>query len=148
MNLIDENFETKKTDNSKKIAKIILIIMSILLVVIVALIGGILYIQNSTLKLYINGNLSEKVKNMMVVENDGTIYFPIKDIASYLGYESFNGEYTDKSEDASKCYVQCEDEVANFILNSNKIYKLTTSNNSGNYNYVYATKRRSMQIAQ
>ena len=140
MNLIDESFETKKTDKSKKIAKIILIVISILLVAIIAIIGGILYIQNSTLKLYVNGNLNEKVKNMMVIEDDGTIYFPIKEVASYLGYESFNGEYTDKSEDASKCYVQCDDEVANFTLNSNKIYKLTTSNNSGNYNYVYATK--------
>ena len=140
MNLIDESFETKKTDRSKKIAKIILIVISILLVAIIAIIGGILYIQNSTLKLYVNGSLNEKVKNMMVIEDDGTIYFPIKEVASYLGYESFNGEYTDKSEDASKCYVQCDDEVANFTLNSNKIYKLTTSNNSGNYNYVYATK--------
>ena len=140
MNLIDENLETKKTDNSKKTAKIILILMAILIIAIIAIIGTILYIENSTLKLYINGSLNEKVKNMMVVENDGTVYFPIKEIASYLGYESFNGEYTDKSEDASKCYVQCDDEVANFTLNSNKIYKLTTSDKSGNYNYVYESK--------
>ena len=36
---------------------------------------------------------------------------PLVNIASYLGYESFNGEYTDKSEDASKCYIQNEDEI-------------------------------------
>lgn len=140
MNLIDESFDTKKKDNSKKTAKIILIIISILLIAIIAIFCAILYIQDSTLKLYVNGSASEKVKNMMVVENDGTVYFPIKEVAAYLGYESFNGEYTDKSEDASKCYIQCDDEVANFTLNSNKIYKLTTSDNSANYDYVYASK--------
>ena len=140
MNLIDESFETKKTDNSKKIAKIILIIIAVLIIAIIGIFIAIVYIQDSTLKLYINGSTNEKVKEMMVVEEDGTVYFPIKEIASYLGYESYNGEYTDKSEEASKCYIQCEDEIANFTLNSNKIYKLTISNSNANYNYYYASK--------
>lgn len=140
MNLIDESFETKKTDNSKKIAKIILIIIAILIIFIIGTFIAILYIKDSTLKFYINGSTNEKAKEMMVVESDGTIYFPIKDIASYLGYESYNGEYTDKSEEASKCYIQSEDEIANFTLNSNKIYKLTISDNNANYNYYFASK--------
>ncbi len=140
MNLIDESFETKKTDNSKKIAGIILAIIVILVIAIIGIFIAILYIQDSTLKLYLNGSTNEKVKEMMVVESNGTIYFPIKDIAAYLGYESYNGEYTDKSEDASKCYIQNEDEIANFALNSNKIYKLTISNNNANYYYYYAAK--------
>ena len=139
MNLIAESFDTKKKDKSKKTAKIILIIISILVIAIIAIFCAILYIQDSSLKLYVNGSTNEKVKNMMVEEADGTIYFPIKEISSYLGYESYNGEYTDKSEDASKCYVQCEDEVANFTLNSNKIYQLTTSDNTANYDYVYSS---------
>ena len=141
MNLIDESFEPKKTkDNTKKIAKIILIVMIIILIAIIGLMGAIFYIQNNTLKLYINGSLNEKVKDLMIVEDDGTVYFPIKDIASYLGYKSYNGEYSDKSEDKSKCYVQCDDEVANFTLNSKKIYKLTTTNSNGNYEYCYTDK--------
>ena len=140
MNLIDESFETKKTDNSKKIAKIILIIIAILIIFIIGTFIAIVYIQDSTLKLYINGSINEKVKEMMVVESDGTIYFPIKDIAAYLGYESYNGEYTNKSEEANKCYIQSEDEIANFTLNSNKIYKLTISDDNENYNYYYASK--------
>lgn len=140
MNLIDESFQTKKTDNYKKTAKIILAIIFILIIAIIGTFIAIVYIQDSTLKLYLNGNTNEKVKEMMVIENDGTIYFPIKDIAAYLGYESYNGEYTDKSEDASKCYIQSEDEIANFALNSNKIYKLTISNNNANYYYYYAAK--------
>ena len=140
MNLIDESFEPKKTDNSKKMAKIILILMAILVIAIIAIFIAIVYIQDSTLKLYINGATNEKVKEMMIVEADGKIYFPIREIAPYLGYESFSGEYTDKSEDASKCYIQCEDEIANFALNSNKIYKLSLSNNTSNYDYFYASK--------
>lgn len=140
MNLIDESLETKKPDNSKKVAKIILIIIAILIIFIIGTFIAIVYIQDSELKLYINGNTNEKVKEMMVVESDGTIYFPIKDIASYLGYESYNGEYTNKSENASKCYIQSEEEIANFALNSNKIYKLKISDSTANYEYYYASK--------
>ncbi len=140
MNIIDESFETKKTDKSKKIAKIILAVIAILVVAIIGIFIALIYIQDSTLKLYVDGSLNEKVKEMMVVENDGTIYFPIKDVASYLGYESYNGEYSDRSEDASKCYIESDDEIANFALNSNKIYKLTISNSNANYDYYYASK--------
>ncbi|MBQ2937502.1 MAG: WG repeat-containing protein [Clostridia bacterium] len=137
MNLIDGNFEPKKVDNSKKTVKIILITICVVIVAIIGIFIALVYMENTTLKLYIDGNINEKVKEMMVTESDGTIYLPIKDIASHLGYESFSGEYSDKSEDASKCYVQCEDEVANFSLNSNKIYKLTTSDSTANYEYYY-----------
>ena len=138
MNLIDENFEPKRVDNSKKVARIILILIAIILIAIITIFGVIVYMQSKTLRLYINGSSNEKVKDMMVIDNDGTIYFPVKDVASYLGYQSYNGEYTDKSEDASKCYVQSDEEIANFVLNSNKIYKLTLENSDGNYDYYYA----------
>ena len=139
MNLIDENFEPKKTDNSKKMARLILVLMVILIIAIISIFMAIVYMKDRVLKLYINGNLNEQVKSMMLVESDGEIYFPIKEIAPYLGYESFSGEYTDKSEDASKCYIQSEDEIANFALNSNKIYKLSI-NNTANYDYFYTSK--------
>ena len=140
MNLIDESFEPRKKDNSKKIARIILIIIALLVIAIIGIFVAIVYIQDNTLKLYVDGNVNEKVKEMMVVEDDGTVYFPIKDVASYLGYQSYNGEYTDKSEEASKCYIENDNEIANFTLNSNKIYKLTLSNKDANYDYYYAKK--------
>ena len=98
MNLIDENFEEKKIkeDKNKKIAKIILILMGVILVVIIGLIGAMAYIKSSELQVYLNGSANPKIKEMMVIEDDGTIYFPIKEIASYLGYKSYNGEYSDK----------------------------------------------------
>jgi len=57
----------KKSDNSKKIAKIILIIMSILIIAIIAIFIAIVYIQDNTLKLYINGSTNEKVKEMRLL---------------------------------------------------------------------------------
>ena len=140
MNLIDESFEEKKPDNSKKLVKIIVIVMAILLVAIIGIIVTIVYMKNNTLMLYIDGKQNEKVKEMMVIEDDGTVYFPIKEVASYLGYKSYNGEYSNKSEDTSKCYVECSNEIANFSLNSNKIYKLLTSNKDLNYDYYYTSK--------
>ena len=95
MNLIDESFEPKRVDNSKKVARIILILIAIILIAIITIFGVIVYMQSKTLRLYINGSSNEKVKDMMVIDNDGTIYFPVKDVASYLGYQSYNGEYTD-----------------------------------------------------
>lgn len=140
MNLIDESVDYKKKDNSKKIARIILIFIALIIIAIISVLGVLMYIKNKELKLYIDGNVNDKVKNMMEVDDDGTVYFPVKDIASYLGYQSYNGEYTDKSEDANKCYVQNDNEIANFVLNSNKIYKLVLENSDGNYNYYYASK--------
>lgn len=140
MNLIDESVDYKKKDNSKKIARIILIFIALIIIAIISVLGVLMYIKNKELKLYIDGNVNDKVKNMMEVDDDGTVYFPVKDIASYLGYQSYNGEYTDKSEDANKCYVQNDNEIANFVLNSNKIYKLALENRDGNYNYYYANK--------
>ena len=140
MNLIDESVDYKKKDNSKKIARIILIFIALIIIAIISVLGVLMYIKNKELKLYIDGNVNDKVKNMMEVDDDGTVYFPVKDIASYLGYQSYNGEYTDKSEDANKCYVQNDNEIANFVLNSNKIYKLALEKSDGNYNYYYANK--------
>ncbi len=140
MNLIDEEFQTKKVDNSKKMTKMILAIMAILVLIIIGIFCAIMYIKQNTLRLYINGVENEKVKSMMVIEEDETIYFPIRDIATYLGYESYSGEFTEKSEEASKCYIQSEDEITNFSLNSNKMYKLLMSDKNGNYDYFYSSK--------
>ena len=85
MNLIDESFdEVPKVDNTKKISKIILAIIVILIVGIIGIFIAITYIQSNTLRLALNGSSNEKVLNMMVEEANGTIYFPIKDIAPYL----------------------------------------------------------------
>ena len=140
MNIIEESFETKKVDKSKKIARLILAFIIILIIAVIAIVCTLMYLKNSALKITINGKVNEKLVSQLVFENDDTIYVPIREIAKYLGYESYNGEYSQKSEEISKCYIKCDDEIANFKLNSNKVYKLNLENKSSNYEYFYMDK--------
>ena len=137
MNLIEESFQTKEEKKKKMTTKIILGAIIVVVLIIVGIVSYLLYVQSTTLKLTLDGQANEKLKQLLVFEDDGTIYVPIKEVASYLGYESFNGEYSDKSESQSKCYVQSENEVANFTLGSNTIYKLDLTQNNSNYEYVH-----------
>ncbi len=77
---------------------------------------------------------------MLYFAEDGTVYAPIKEIASYFGYDSYSGGYNEISEEQSKCYIQSQNEVANFELGENKIYKLDLTKNNADYEYVYTKK--------
>ncbi len=137
MNIIEENFTTKKTKDKKILPKIILAIIILVIIAIIAIIATIAYIENSTLKVYVDGQIQTKLKDMFVFEEE-TTYVPIRDIASYLGYQSYNGDYAEKSEEKNKCYIQNENEIANFVLNSDKIYKLETTESKADYKYFYS----------
>ena len=138
MNLIEESFQTKEEKKKKMATKIILGAIIVVVLVIIGIVSYLMYVQSTILRLTIDGQSNEQVKQLLVFEEDGTIYVPIKEIASYLGYDSFNGEYSDRSESQSKCYVQSKDgtEVANFTLGSDTIYKLDLTQNNGDYEYV------------
>lgn len=132
MNIIEESFrskEQKKKDSSKLVMKLILASIMLLILIVIGLFIAIIYIKQSELLIYLNGSQNAKIKQIMIEDNN-KIYFPIKEIATYFGYTSYNGEYNDKSEDTSKCYIQNNNEIANFSLNSNEIYKLNLSNDS------------------
>lgn len=137
MNLIEESFQNKEENKRKKTTKIILAAIILVVLIIIAIVACLMYLQSTAMKLTIDGQTNEKLKSLLVFESDGTVYAPIKEIAAYFGYESYNGEYTDKSEEQSKCYVQSENEVANFELGQNKIYKLDLTEKDANYEYVY-----------
>ncbi len=140
MNLIDESFKEKEEKKKRRATGIILGAIIFVVIIIIAIISYLIYIQNKTLRLYLDGSQSEKLKQLLIFDDDGTVYMPIKEVASYFKYESYNGEYSDKSEINNKCYVQNENEVANFALNSNKIYKLDLSSGTENYEYEYSRK--------
>lgn len=140
MNLIEESFQNKEEKKKKRMSRIILGAIIFIVIIIVAITSYLIYIQSKTLKLTLDGQTNESLKHILVIEEDGTIYAPIREIAKYFGYESYKGDYTEKSEDDSKCYVQNENEVANFTLGSNKIYKLDLTTTTSNYEYVYEQK--------
>lgn len=139
MNIIDESFVEKQKAKKSRAPKIILAIIILLVIVIIGIIVALAYIENSTLKVYIDGQVQTKVKDMLVSEGD-TVYVPIRDISSYLGYQTYNGDYAEKSEEKNKCYIENENEIANFVLNSNKIYKLETQQSNADYQYFYSKK--------
>lgn len=137
MNLIEESFQNKEEKKRKKTTRIILIAIVLVVIIIISIIAYLMYLQSTVMTLTIDGVANEKLKNLLVFESDGTVYAPIKEIAAYFGYESYNGEYSEKSEQQSKCYVISDNEVANFELGQNKIYKLDLTKNGADYEYVY-----------
>lgn len=137
MNLIEETFQNKEEKKKKRTTTIILVAIILVIIIIIGIIVYLSYIQSTIMKITIDGQAKEKLKDLLVFEEDGTVYAPIKEIASYLGYESYNGEYSEKSEEQSKCYIQNENEVANFELGQTKIYKLDLTKTNNDYEYVY-----------
>lgn len=140
MNLMEESFQDKEEKKKKRTTTIILIAIILVVIIIIAIIAYLMYLQGTVMKLTIDGRENEKLQNLLVFENDGTVYAPIKEIASYFGYESYNGEYSEKSEEQSKCYIQSENEVVNFELGQTKIYKLDLTKSKNDYEYVYIKK--------
>ena len=49
---------------------------------------------------------------------------PIKKMAEFLNYDAYNGDYITRSEDATKCYIETEQELVSFTLNSNVLIKV------------------------
>ena len=138
MNIIDQSFNEKnEPKKNKMLPKIILAIIIILVIGIVAIIMVLSQIEKKTLKLYVDNVRNEQIKNMLVYEKE-TIYVPIREFAEQIGYQSYNGDYNERSEAKNKCYVENNDEIATFSLNSNKIYK--KEKKSDKYQYYYAKK--------
>ena len=140
MNLIEESFQTKEQKKKSRAKLIVLISIGITLLIIIGISIYLAYMHSTMLKLTLDGTSNEKLKELLVIEEDGTVYMPIRQVAEYFGYDSFGGEYSAKSESTNKCYVQSENEVANFTLGSNKIYKLDLAGQAENYEYVYTKK--------
>ena len=72
MNLIDESLETKnkKKDNSKTVARIILAIILILVILIISIFAYLMYIENSKLKVTLNGQVNEEILKLLNFEED------------------------------------------------------------------------------
>ena len=139
MNIIDENFVEKEKKANTKMPKIIITIIVILFISIIGIVAALGYIENSKLKVAVNDVADANLIVMFVFEGD-TVYISIRDIASYVGYQSYSGDYSERSEAKNKCYIQSENEIANFVLNSTKIYKLETQQKDSEYTYFYSKK--------
>lgn len=137
MNLIEESFQTKEEKKKQKATKIVLGAIIFVVLIMVAIMGYLMYIKSTTLTLTLDGAANEDLKNILLIQEDGNIYVPIKEFAKYMGYESYNGEYKGQIEEMSKCYAINNNEVVNFSLGSNKLYKLDLTVSNDKYDYVY-----------
>lgn len=109
---------------NKKLSRIILVFIALIFIAIIAIIGTILYIQQTAFRVYIDGVSVNLPEDTIIIEETGKVYADIKGIATYLGYTPHNGEYKLYTEDTNKCWVYSENETASFFLNSNKISKV------------------------
>ncbi|MCI9178189.1 MAG: hypothetical protein HFJ28_06570 [Clostridia bacterium] len=127
--------QTDQQKNAKKWMKLITVMIVLLLVTCIALVGMMYYLKSVQLKITLDGVQTSNLENVLIFEN-GKVYIPIRNFASYVGYESSNGDYNQDryTEDTTKCYVKCSGEVATFSLGSNKIYK-TLLDGSNDYEY-------------
>lgn len=127
MELYDEQVETKKSN----IPIIIGILIGILMLMIILVVGAIIYLKGLITIISVDGVKNTEIEKMLYIETgeDGVeqLYLPIMQIAGQLGYESFSGDYKDKSEDKTKCHVKDlnGNETAMFTKDSNILVKIS-----------------------
>lgn len=118
-------YEEEKQVKKKSKAPIFIGIFIILLIILTSVIVyAITYIKTTVLKVKIDDasqNEFGKLIEIETIEGQNKMYFPIRKIAKYLGYSDYAGDYSTKSEDSTKCYVDNTEEIALFTLNSNVI---------------------------
>ncbi len=145
MKLYDEEELRKKNEKNKKMKNFILISIICTIVLIVLLMMGIYYLIQNPNKITImyNGKENEKMENMIMTKSDYNeetiVYFPIRQVASLMGYNSGNGDYGKNVESLDNCYIESEKEVAIFSVDSNLIYKIdkTKKDNNPESDYKY-----------
>ena len=132
MNLIGEEFVPPKQEKTKKTSKMLLIAIAVVFVLIVIIIILISSLKTEPLKVTLDGASNSDVKALLKFEEEG-VYVPIKDIAPFLQYAAYSGDYTTKSEDNNKCYVEIDEEAAVFTAESDKIEKINKKTNESSY---------------
>lgn len=120
----------------KKIIKISLIISVVLLIIVAGLMIFLQYQDSKQLKLYVDRTKTKLADDLLIFdENSDKIYVSIKDMAKLAGYEYYNGDYNQLTEEQNKCYVNNKKEVAGFELGSNQMYKADPTSNSKDYDW-------------
>lgn len=135
MDMLGSNEREFNRAKSMKVIKIIAIIIALLFLVTVGIIGAIYYLQSSEFKMYVDGSRVSKVPSDLIVTSDGKTYISINDFAQYVKYTVKKGTYKQYSEDITSCYVECNEEVANYTANSSTIYKKVKTSNDSEYEY-------------
>lgn len=118
-------YEEEKQNQKKSKTPIFIGIFIILLIILtIIVVYAIMYIKTKVLKVKID-NVSQNNFGKLIISTttngEEKMYFPIRKVAKYFGYSDYAGDYSTKSEDSTKCYVDNGEEIALFTLNSNVI---------------------------
>ena len=84
MNLLDEDFSNNKTKKTSNLIKIIIVFIVLIVIAIIGIVAYMMYLQGSVLRVYVDDMENADIENLLVVEQDGTMYVPIRAIANYL----------------------------------------------------------------
>lgn len=137
MNFVDDenvaNSQKTKKDKLPIVAVVLLIAIFVVAMLIVVTLSSLSKMKTVELTLSLDGKNNSDFKNALIIEDDGTIYVPIRDVAGYFGYKSYNGNYANKSENVDECYIESKDEIVTFALDSTEIEKINTSNSGATY---------------
>ena len=136
MNLVGEQFVPNKPDKSKKLRTIILVLIILLIIGIISVVTILMLLKEEKMVVTLDGKSNNNLKSILRIEEDNKIYIPIRDIATLFEYESYNGDYINRSEDTNQCYVETDEEVAAFKVGSDKIEKFDNNTKQVTYFHI------------
>lgn len=124
-----ENEELLKPKKKLKIklSTIIITIIIILILLCFVIVGLIVYLKGTILTVTVDTINANELKSIFIFE-ENKIYIPIRKMAEYLQYETYNGDYITLSEETNKCYIENLEELVSFVLDSNIITKVRNEN--------------------
>ena len=122
MQISSLNSNTSKKSNAKKYVLIGLILALVLLLMLLILLVLYSNMTPQKMTLTIDGQSQNYAEDMFVFE-DNNIYISLKDIANLIGYRYYDGGYKQFTQDKTSCYLENNDEVVVYQLESDKINK-------------------------
>lgn len=134
-------YEEENKPKKSKTPMLLGICIAILIIIAIIIVYLIFYLRGTITKINIDGVSTSDLEKILLFDEteQGTeIYIPIRRMAKYLGYEDYSGDYINKSEDQSKCYVQSSEETVMFTLDSDTI---TKTRGGSDYEYINIDKK-------
>ncbi len=114
-----------ENSNVKKYVLIALIISFILLIIVLICMVLFSSMKTTPLTLIVDGETKPFKEETFIFDNNN-IYVSLEDISNLIGYKYYRGAYggdQQYTEDNTKCYLDCNDEVVTYELKQYSLYK-------------------------
>ena len=112
-----------KDKNSNLKITLIAILLTIMLIIVIAIFFVKVASIDESIKLYVNGEQANLTESLLIID-DESVYFNVREISPLIGYESHSGEYKIEAEDTNKIFVSNKNETASMYLDSKLINKI------------------------